>query len=68
MSLIFFAKNIEQAKQAEQIIVSGYETTQLDFEEILDVQQMLLNFENEKVKAIAKFCCVNVTFRKFTNI
>lgn len=48
-------KNIEQAKQAEQIIVSGYETTQLDFEEILDVQQMLLNFENEKVKAIAQY-------------
>jgi len=48
-------KNIEQTKQAEKIILSGYQTAQLDFEEVLDIQQMLLDFENKKIKAIAMY-------------
>ncbi|MBQ4802826.1 TolC family protein [Aquimarina sp. MMG015] len=48
-------KNIMQAKQAEEIILSAYQTTQLNFEDVLDVQQMLLDFENKKIEAIAMY-------------
>ncbi len=48
-------KNIEQAKQAEKILLSEYQTGLLDFEEILDIQQMLLAFENKKIQAIANY-------------
>ncbi|AXT52524.1 TolC family protein [Aquimarina sp. BL5] len=48
-------KNIEQAKQAEKILLSQYQTAQLNFEEILDIQQMLLAFENRKIQAIANY-------------
>ncbi|WP_299434653.1 TolC family protein [uncultured Aquimarina sp.] len=48
-------KNIEQAKQAEKILLSGYQTAQLNFEDILDIQQMLLAFENKKIEAIAMY-------------
>ncbi|WP_170837082.1 TolC family protein [Aquimarina amphilecti] len=48
-------KNILQAKQAEKIILSAYQTTQLNFEDVLDVQQMLLDFENKKIEAIAMY-------------
>ncbi|MBW1295489.1 TolC family protein [Aquimarina litoralis] len=48
-------KNIEQTKQAEQIVMSAYQNTQLDFEEVLDIQQMLLRFENKKIEAIAQY-------------
>ena len=48
-------KNIGQVKQAEKILISKYQTAQLDFEELLDVQQMLLTFENKKIEAIAMY-------------
>ncbi len=48
-------KNLEQAKQAERILLSAYQTAQLDFEQILDVQQMLLDFESKKIKAISMY-------------
>ena len=48
-------KNIAQLKQAEKIVLSGYETAQLDFEEILDIQQMSLEFESKKIEAIARY-------------
>ncbi|MHA7056355.1 TolC family protein [Aquimarina sp. M1] len=48
-------KNLEQAKQAEKVLLSEYQTAQLDFEEILDIQQMLLDFENKKIQAISMY-------------
>ncbi|MDH7447888.1 TolC family protein [Aquimarina sp. 2201CG14-23] len=48
-------KNIEQTKQAEKIILAGYQTAQLNFKEILDIQDMLLTFENKKIEAIAMY-------------
>lgn len=48
-------KNITQAKQAEEILLSGYQTAQLNFEELLDIQQMVLSFENKKIEAVAQY-------------
>ncbi len=48
-------KNSQQAEQAAEIILSGYQTDQLDFEEMLDVQKMILNFEIKKIEAIALY-------------
>ncbi|MFD2563028.1 TolC family protein [Aquimarina rubra] len=48
-------KNLEQAKQAEKVLLSEYQTAQIDFEEILDIQQMLLDFESKKIQAISMY-------------
>ncbi|OED48136.1 hypothetical protein AB832_00325 [Flavobacteriaceae bacterium (ex Bugula neritina AB1)] len=48
-------KNSKQAEQAAEIILSGYQTAQLDFEEMLDIQKMILNFEIKKIEAIALY-------------
>ncbi|WP_378186440.1 TolC family protein [Aquimarina sp. W85] len=48
-------KNIEQAKQVEQILRARYETSQIDFDQILAVQNMLLDFEYNKVEAIKEY-------------
>jgi len=48
-------KNREQAKHAEKIILSGYQNDQIDFEEMLDVQKMILDFEIKKIEAIALY-------------
>ena len=44
-------ENIHQAQQAEEVILTTYETAKLDFEQILEVQQLILKFQLEEVKA-----------------
>ncbi len=48
-------KNIQQTKEAEKIVLSQYQTAQADFEELLEIQQLLLTFENKKIAAIAAY-------------
>ncbi|KAA1242397.1 TolC family protein [Aquimarina sp. RZ0] len=48
-------KNSMQAKEAEKIVLSEYENSRLDFDEILDVQQMILTFRIKKIEAIAMY-------------
>ncbi len=48
-------KNIEQAREVEKILRAGYQTARLDFQELLDVQQMIFSFENKKINAIATY-------------
>ncbi|MFL1894968.1 TolC family protein [Aquimarina sp. 2-A2] len=48
-------KNIEQARQVEQILRTGYTTSQIDFDELLDIQKMILDFEYKKIDAIKQY-------------
>ena len=38
-------KNLEQAKNAEQILVKSYETGTIDFNDVLDIQELQLKFQ-----------------------
>ncbi|GLB49304.1 hypothetical protein Y10_16720 [Neptunitalea sp. Y10] len=44
-------KNIEQAKNAETILMSNYENGTLKYQDLLDVQELMLGFELNKVDA-----------------
>lgn len=48
-------KNIEQVQKAEKIVLSSYQVAQVDFSELLDIQKMLLDFEQKKLEAIANY-------------
>jgi len=48
-------ENIYQAQQAEEVILATYETAKLDFEQILEVQQLILKFQLEEVKATSQY-------------
>jgi len=48
-------ENIHQAQQAEKVILATYETAKLDFEQILEVQQLILKFELEVVEATSMY-------------
>ncbi|MBQ4820801.1 TolC family protein [Aquimarina sp. MMG016] len=48
-------KNIEQANQAEQVALSMYQTNQLDFNELLEIQEMILGFELKKITSIKDY-------------
>ncbi|MBL0682730.1 TolC family protein [Aquimarina mytili] len=48
-------KNIEQSKQAEDVALSVYQTGRLDFNELLEIQDMILEFEIKKIESIKDY-------------
>lgn len=48
-------QNIEQVQKAKKIVLSSYQVARVDFDELLDIQKMLLDFEQKKLEAIANY-------------
>lgn len=49
------AKNLKQAKDAEQILIKNYETGTIDFEEVLDIQELQLKFQMNQIQSVQKY-------------
>ena len=45
-------KNLEQARHAEQILIKNYETGTIDFEEVLDIQELQLKFQIRQIQSV----------------
>lgn len=45
-------KNLEQAKNAEQILIRNYETGTINFDELLDVQELQLKFQMKQIQSV----------------
>lgn len=48
-------KNLEQALQAEQILLTTYETSSIDFDDVLDIQELQLKYELNKIQSITNY-------------
>ncbi len=48
-------KNLKQAKYAEEILIKSFETGSLDFNEILDVQELKLKFQINQIESIKNY-------------
>ena len=48
-------KNLKQAEDAEEILLKGYETGTIDFGDILDIQELQLKFQMEKIASIREY-------------
>ncbi|SIQ12641.1 TolC family protein [Maribacter ulvicola] len=49
------AKNLKQAKDAEQILIKNYQTGTIDFNDVLDIQELQLKFELNQVESIQMY-------------
>ncbi|WP_452229979.1 TolC family protein [Lacinutrix sp. MEBiC02404] len=49
------AKNLKQAKDAETILVKSYETGTIDFNDVLDIQELQLKFEMNQKESIKTY-------------
>lgn len=45
-------KNLDQAKDAEEILTKNYETGTIDFNDVLDVQELQLKFQTEQIESV----------------
>ena len=48
-------KNIKQAKDAEDILIRSYETGTIDFNDVLDIQELQLKFQMDKTESIKAY-------------
>ena len=48
-------KNLKQAKDAEEILIKSYETGTIDFNDVLDIQELQLKFQINQIESIKKF-------------
>jgi len=48
-------KNIQQAKDAEDILIRSYETGTIDFNDVLDIQELQLKFQMNQIESIYNY-------------
>lgn len=49
------AMNLQQAKDAEQILIKNYETGTIDFNDVLDIQELQLKFETNQIQSVQMY-------------
>ena len=48
-------KNLQQAKDAEDILIKSYETGTIDFNDVLDIQELQLKFQMNQIEAVKNY-------------
>lgn len=49
------SKNLKQAKDAESILLKNYETGTINFNEILDIQELQLTIQTKQIEAVQRY-------------
>ncbi len=55
MSANTFIENLEQAKDAEEILVKSYETGTIDFNDVLEIQELQLKFQIGLIESVKNY-------------
>lgn len=67
ISYSILEKNLKQAKNAETILVKTYETGVVDFDEVLDIQELQLKFQTNQIEAIKNHYTQQAIIHYITN-
>ncbi|MCZ4318367.1 TolC family protein [Aequorivita viscosa] len=59
-------KNLKQAQHANEILLRNYETGTINFNEVLDVQELQLKFQINRIEAIAAYYLQNSIIQYLT--
>lgn len=60
-------RNLEQAKNAEKILVKNYETGTIDFNDVLDIQELQLRFQMNLIEAVKNYYVQTTIINYLTN-
>ena len=60
-------KNLRQAKDARDILIKNYETGTINFNEILDIQELQLKFEIQQIRAVENYYAQMAIINYLTN-
>ena len=48
-------RNLKQAQDAEEILVKNYETGTIDFNDVLDIQELQLKFQMNQIESVQMY-------------
>lgn len=60
-------ENIHEAERAKNVLLSAYETSKVDFEQLLEIQQLQLKFQLKKVISEKQYAIQKATLQFLTN-
>lgn len=60
-------KNLKQAKDAEEILIKNYETGTINFNDVLDIQELQLKFEINQIEAVQEYYTQSAIINYLTN-
>ncbi|WP_417197058.1 TolC family protein [Bizionia sp.] len=60
-------KNLKQAKDAERILVKSYETGTIDFNDVLDIQELQLKFQMNQIESIKTYYVQTILINYLTS-
>ncbi len=60
-------KNLKQARDAEQILIKSYETGTINFNDILDIQELQLKFQINQIESVKNFYVQSSIINYLTN-
>ncbi|WP_299158071.1 TolC family protein [uncultured Eudoraea sp.] len=60
-------RNLEQAKNAEEILIKNYETGTIDFNDVLDIQELQLRFQINLIEAVKNYYVQMTIINYLTN-
>lgn len=61
------AKNLKQAKDAEAILIKSYETGTIDFNDVLDIQELQLKFQMNQIESVKTYYVQNTIINYLTD-
>ncbi|MGB5666033.1 MAG: TolC family protein [Maribacter sp.] len=60
-------KNLKQARDAEEILIKNYETGTIDFNDVLDIQELQLRFQMNSIEAVKSYYVQSAVINYLTN-
>lgn len=60
-------KNLKQAKNAEEILIKSYETGTIDFNDVLDIQELQLKFQMNQIESVKSYYTQTTIINYLTN-
>lgn len=60
-------KNLKQAEDAEEILIKNYETGTIDFNDVLDIQELQLKFQMNQIESVRTYYVQSALINYLTN-
>ncbi|MEZ4792376.1 MAG: TolC family protein [Gelidibacter sp.] len=61
------SKNLKQAEDAEEILIKNYETGTIDFNDVLDIQELQLKFQINQIESVKTYYVQSTIINYLTN-
>ncbi|OBX23462.1 transporter [Gelidibacter algens] len=61
------SKNLKQANDAEEILIKNYETGTIDFNDVLDIQELQLKFQMNQIESVGNYYVQSAVINYLTN-